>query len=93
MQFAAPKVTRFASGVTDSPVENGSSIKVYGIHVQGTSAGQVLVEENDGSTVLFEISVPANGSYVMNVPFVSDRGIKITTPAAVTCTVLHSNVL
>ncbi len=93
MQFAAPKITHFAASATDSKVESGSSIRVFGIHVQGTSNGQVLVEEQDGSTILFEISVLANTSYIMNVPFVADRGIAITTPAGVTCTVLHSNVL
>ena len=93
MQFAAPKITHIIASQTDAPIESESSIRVFGIHVQGTSNGQVLVEEGDGSTILFEISVLANTSYIMNVPFVADRGINITTPSGVTCTVLHSNVL
>ena len=87
----APNSTRVAAGQTDAAIASEASITVFGITVQGTAAGQVVVEENDGSTVIMEISVAANTTAVMNIPFVAARGLNITTPANVTCTVFHSN--
>lgn len=89
----ASRYTHVAASQTDSAVASGSSIKVLGIVVQGTSAGQVLVEENDGTTAILEISVAVNDTAVFNVPFVANNGVKITTPSGVTCTVFHSQVL
>lgn len=93
MIFHASRYTHFAASATDSQVASGSSIKVIGIVVQGTSNGQVLVEENDGSTAICEISVLANTTAVMNIPFVANNGVKITTPSGVTCTVFHTQVI
>lgn len=93
MIFHASNYTHFANSLTDSAVLAGKSIKVMGIVVQGTSAGQVLVEENDGSTVILEISVGVNGTVVMDIPFTANNGIKITTPSGVTCTVFHTQVM
>jgi len=84
--------THVAAGETDFAIASEGSITVYGITVQGTANGQVVVEEGDGSTVIQEISVLANTTAVMNIPFVAARGLNITTPASVTCTVFHSNV-
>lgn len=92
MIFHASRYTHFANSLTDSAVANGSSIKVMGIVVQGTSAGQVLVEENDGSTAIMEISVAVNGTAVMDIPFIANNGVKITTPSGVTCTVFHTQI-
>jgi hypothetical protein len=93
MIFHASNYTNFAAGVTDSPVLSGNSIKVIGIIVESTAGGQVLVEENDGSTLITKISVVANGTTVVDIPFVAPRGIKITTPANTTCTVFHTQVV
>lgn len=88
----APLTTHFAAGVTDSAVLSGGTCTVFGIVVEGTSAGQVIVEVYNTTTVKMKISVLAGGSSIMNIPFVADAGIQITTPSGVTCTVLHSQV-
>jgi hypothetical protein len=90
MGHIAPIVTHVAASQTDSSIGSGNSIIVYGIVVEGTAAGRVLVEQSDGSTLEMAISVPANETAVVDVPFRADNGIAITTPANVTCTVLHS---
>lgn len=92
MIFHASNYTHFAASQTDSQVLAGKSLKIMGIVVQGTSNGQVLVEENDGTTAIMEISVLANTTSVMDIPFVANNGVKITTPSGVTCTVFHTQV-
>lgn len=92
MIFHASKSTHVAAGATDSLISSGSTIKVLGILVEGTSAGQVVVEAANTTTVLMKISTPANDSVVMNIPFVADAGIQVTTPSGVTCTVFHTQV-
>ena len=88
----APRSTHVAASQTDSAIGSGGTLTVYGILVEGTSAGQVIVELYNTSTVKCLISVAANTSHTMNIPFVADAGIQVTTPAGVTATVFHSNV-
>ena len=88
----APRTTHVAAGQTDSVVLGGGTFTVFGILVESTAGGQVVVELNGTTTVKMLISAPANGSTVMNIPFVADAGIQVTTPAGVTCTVFHSHV-
>lgn len=88
----APNYTNIAAGTTDGQVASEGSITVFGISCGGTAAGRVLIEERDGTTLILELDVPANGSAVFNIPFVASRGINVTTPANVTCTVFHSNI-
>ena len=87
----APRTTHVAAGQTDSAIASGATITVFGILVEGTSAGQVVVELFGTSTVKMLITVAANDSETMNIPFVADAGIQVTTPSGVTCTVFHSN--
>lgn len=96
MIFHAPRTTHVAASQTDSAIASEGSIKVLGIIVEsvaGGSGGQVIVEQGDGSTVIMKISVLVGDTVIMNIPFVADFGINITTPAGVTCTVLHTQVL
>lgn len=93
MIFHAPKSTHVVASSTDSLIAGGSTIKVLGIVVEGTSAGQVIVEAANTSTVILKISTPANDSVIMNIPFVADAGIQITTPSGVTATVFHTQIL
>jgi len=87
----ASNYTHVAAGQTDSAIVGGSSCTVFGISIGGTANGRVLVEEYGTATVIMELDVLANTASVFNVPFVAARGLQITTPASVTCTVFHSN--
>jgi hypothetical protein len=90
MQMRAAKYTHITASLTDQSIESDESITVFGIQVSGTSAGEVIVEEADGSTVITRISVVANGSNTFDVCFLAQNGVNITTPAGVTATVFHS---
>lgn len=87
----APNYTHVAASQTDSAIVSGSSCTVFGISVGGTANGRVLIEESGTTTVIMELDVLANTAAVFNVPFVAPRGLQVTTPANVTCTVFHSN--
>jgi len=87
----APRTTHVPASQTDSAIESDASIYVYNLVVEGTSTGQVIIEEADGSTVILKASVLANTSWSLGgAGFLAPRGINVTTPAGVTCTVLHS---
>lgn len=87
----APNYTHVAASGTDEAIVSGSSCTVFGITAGGTGNGRILFEEYGTTTVIFELDVLANTAAIMNVPFVAPRGIQVTTPANVTCTVFHSN--
>jgi len=90
--LVASNYTRVGASATDTLIESGSSLTVYGIVVQSTSAGQAVIAERDGSTIILELSVGTNGSAVMNIPFTAPRGLAITTASGMSCTIFHSNV-
>lgn len=87
----APNYTHVAAGATDSLIVGGSTCTVFGISVEGTSAGRVLIEEAGTTTVIMALDVVANGSSPWVIPFVAKAGLQVTTPAGITCTVFHSN--
>lgn len=90
----AVKYTQVAAASTDTLINNGEAINVFGIVINGTANGLVLFEEANpvASTVeIMSLSVLANSSVIFNIPFKAHLGIKVTTPASVTCTVFHSH--
>ena len=87
----APNYTHVEAGDTDQEIVGGSSCTIFGITAGGTANGRILFEEFGTSTVILELDVLANTATIMNIPFVAPRGIQVTTPASVTCTVFHSN--
>ena len=94
--IAASNYTTFAPGAAaDGAVLSEGSIKVFGIVAANTnsSAETVIIEEADGSTVIMRLQVPANNTIVMDIPFVADNGINVTTGATTTTTVFHSQIL
>lgn len=96
MIFHASNYTTFAPGASaDGAVLSEGSIKVFGIVAANTdsSAETVVIEEADGSTVIMRLRVPANDTVVMNIPFVADNGINVTTAANTTVVVFHTTVL
>lgn len=86
-----PNWTRVAAGQTDSAIAAEGSIVVFAIHIAATSAGIVTIEEGDGSTVIMTFDMAAGTCFGFETPFLATRGINVTTPAGVTCTVFHSN--
>lgn len=96
MIFHAPRTTKFTGGVggiSDSLLLSGATVKVIGITVQATANSQVVIEEANTSTIVMELSVLANTSTSMNIPFIADKGLQFTVPANCTCTVFHTQVL
>ncbi len=91
MGHIAAVTTHVAASATDTAVQGGDSIIVYGVVVEGTAAavGQVRLEDSAG-VLLMLLSVGAEGSVIMDIPFRADAGLQVTTPALITCTVLHS---
>ncbi len=87
----AAKYTQVAPSQTDSEIQSGESITVYGVVIDGGGAGTVIFEEADGSTEIMRVSVVAdNESQVLDFIWLADQGLTITTPANVYVTVFHS---
>ena len=85
----ASRKTHIAAGTTAGQVAADTNIIVYGILLEGTSAGQVTILDKANAT-LFLLSVGADDTNQMSIPFIADNGIRVTTPAGVTATVFHS---
>lgn len=90
-QDYAKNYTSIPASQTDSAIASGGTVKVYGIVVEGTGAGRVLVEEYNTSTLIFAIDIEANTTFEATTEWLAKNGLQITTPANVTCTVFHSN--
>lgn len=89
----ASKTTHVAADQTDSLISSGSTVKVLGILVESTSGGQVVIEAANTATVIMRISAAVNDSSVVNIPWIADAGLQVTTPSGTTCTVFHTQVL
>ena len=89
----AANYTHIPASQIDSTILDGSSCKVFGISIGGTSNGRVLIEEFGTTTVILELDANffARRTVVLSVPFVASRGLQVTTPANITCSVFHSN--
>ena len=88
----APRTTLVAAGTTAERIGNlGDNLTVFGLVVEGVSAAGQVVVLNEDETTKFTVSTVTTGSTVMDIPFYADAGLKITTPANVTCTVFHSH--
>lgn len=90
-QDYAHNYTHIAAGQTDSAIVDGKSCKVFGLSIEGTAAGRVIIEEYGTTTVIAALDVAANGHTELTTIFLAPRGLQVTTPANVTCTVFHSN--
>jgi hypothetical protein len=89
-QDYAKQYTTTAASQTDAAIASGGTVKVYGIVVEGTAAGRVLVEEYNTTTLIMAISIEANTTVEIGTEWLAKNGLQITTPANVTCTVFHS---
>ena len=85
------KTAHIAKGITDSQVESGNSIIVYGILVaQDGGNGIVTVKTGDASSTILTLGGGLDSTYVMNIPFFASDGISITTPSDVNCSIIYS---
>ena len=87
----APLITHVAASQTEALVANDSTLIVYGILAAKDTGGGGLVTilDKDGTT-LFNIRMFGTWSQEISGPFRADNGLRVTTPANVTCTVFHS---
>jgi len=87
----ARRHTLVAAGSTASQVASGGTIIVHGINVSNSTASAVVVTvlDVDGNT-LDTIRAPANDSKSVEIRWLADNGLAITTPSGVTATVYHS---
>ncbi len=90
------KATR-SSRVTldaDQTIESGEPIAVFFIIVSNahSDAAEVDFQTGDGTATEFTVSVPANDSIVLDVPYIADKGIKLPSigNANVIVSVFHS---
>lgn len=88
--------TRVAASQTDSAIESEGTITVYTIVCANTdtSAATVTLEESDGSTVIQTIRVLGDTTVTLSFGGggqLFHKGLNVTTPANVTCTVYHSH--
>jgi|SRR3990172_11397699 len=99
MQFVAPNYTHVPAGSTlqrigETPISGGTtSLIIYGITCSVTASGEIVIYEEDDTTVImrFQLTTAATNSMSSSIAFVASRGMKVTTPANGSCTVYHSN--
>lgn len=87
----AAKITNVAAGQTDEEIESGQSIHVYGFIVSNTSENfdSVRFEDKDGN-LLFTFPAQIQSATPCEIEWLADKGLQITTPASITCTIFHS---
>jgi hypothetical protein len=89
MGFAA-RYTHVSAGETDFQIENGGSVHVWGIEVSATDAGICRIEDASNNSIMV-LDMAANSNFVLDVPFLADAGIQVTTGSAMTCVVFHGS--
>lgn len=90
----APRYTLVSAGTAASANQIASgTITVYGFIFTNTnsSAETSTVFENDASTTIFTVRVPANTTLEITTQFLTDAGVSITTGATTACTIFHGN--
>jgi hypothetical protein len=87
----ASRYTHVAASQTDSQIQSGNPIHIWGIQASAGTAGTVTIEEAGTSTVIMIIDLATNGTFVLDVPFLADAGLQVTTAADTTCTVFHDS--
>ncbi len=87
----AAKYTQVDPSQTDSEIQDGETITVYGIVIDGAAGATAIFEEADGSTEIMRASVvAANETLVIDICWLADQGLTVTTPADCYVTVFHS---
>lgn len=93
MNYKASKYTHVAASSTDSLIESGNNITVFGIIASNSSGGgTVTLEEANTSTVIAIIEILAGDSFESSIVWLADQGLQVTTDASTVCTIFHSQV-
>jgi len=87
----ASKSTHVAESQTDSAIESGESIKVFGITIEAQNGGTVLFEKYGTADLYEKATMLGMGVMELTVPWLADVGLQVTTPAGITVTVFHSH--
>lgn len=93
-EIRAPRYTPIAAGTSASAGQIVSgSVNVYGFVFTNTnsSAETSTIFENDATTTITTVRVPANTTLELTVQFLADQGISVTTATTTTCLVFHGN--
>lgn len=94
----AAKLTQVAASQSNSQIQSGASITVYGITVTAATggAGQATFEEGtapgdfSSTTEVLEVDVPAGETVHIDTTFLAGKGLRVTTAANTKVTVYHS---
>lgn len=96
--FARKRATQNNLNSNTLTIENGNSVYVYGIHLfqdgAASSAGaQVTIATSTGSETIFAPFLPANAHFLLDVPWIADKGLVISCNSdAVGASVYYSQV-
>lgn len=91
----APNYTPVAAGTTATADQIAAgTINIYGFVFTNTdsSAETSTIFENDASTTITTVRVPANSTLELTVQFLADAGLSVTTATNTTCLVFHGNI-
>ena len=85
----ASRYTHVAASQTDSQIESGEPVQVWGIHASAGTAGTIRIEDASNNLIML-VDLATNGTWVLDVPFVAHAGLQVTTAADTTVTVFHN---
>ncbi|MHA2063805.1 MAG: hypothetical protein ACXABY_05400 [Candidatus Thorarchaeota archaeon] len=86
-----PKFTHVAANTTDELIDSGNAIIVHGIVMTGFSAAATIEVANTTTVVMNLLTGSVVRTVSVNIPFLADKGIQVTTDANSTVTIIHSH--
>ena len=85
----ASRYTHVPASQTAVQIASGETIRVHGILCSSTGTNTVTVLD-DASNTIATINLSGGVPFELKTGFVAHKGLRITTPAATTVTVFHS---
>jgi hypothetical protein len=81
--------------LTAALVISTGSVHIFGIVLANEAATAADVDITDAaSTIIMQITIPADNTVVMNIPFIANNGLRFALEAATTkVTVMHSSTV
>jgi len=92
----ASRISTFDASQTDSPLVSGLPIIVHAIlccnrNAAGGATVEFTFEEYGTTTAVLLVRVLGGDSKLINVTFIADKGLQVTTAASSWCTIWHSH--
>lgn len=91
----ASHVTRIAEGAVNEYVATGSPIIVNELVLTGANTvpfgGQYIFQNADDLSTLFTVTIRPSSTLTIDVHFVADHGLAVTTPTGGSVTITHSH--